>query len=84
MDRQGIMTPEGIAAFENGGEVSGSLAVKVHVNDDKVKLDLRLVDTTGQTLAEWEGVEVIDDTQITWCFSDAGNLKLVMDPILEA
>jgi len=84
MDRQGIMTPEGIAAFENGGEVSGSLAVKVHINDDKVKLDLRLVDTTGQTLAEWEGVEVIDDTQITWCFSDAGNLKLVMDPILEA
>jgi len=83
MDRMGTITPEGITAFENDGDVQGSLAVKVHINDDKVQLDLHIVDHAGAVLAKWEGVEVIDDTQVTWCFSDAGNIKITMDPILE-
>lgn len=83
MDRLGTITPEGITAFENDGEVHGSLAVKVHINDDKVKLDLHIVNTDGTILARWEGVEVIDDTQVTWCFSDTGNIKISMEPILE-
>ena len=83
MDRLGTITPEGITAFENDGEVQGSLAVKVHISDDKVKLDLHIVDQAGVILARWEGVEVIDDTQVTWCFSDTGNIKISMEPILE-
>ena len=84
MDAQGKMTAEGIAAFESGGLVQGSLAVKVHINDDTVKIDLRIVDNNGAVMAEWEGVDVIDDTQVTWCFSDAGNFKIIMEPIIES
>jgi len=84
MDRQGKITPAGVSAFENDQVVSGAMAVHVHINDDEVKIDLRIVDEGGQVLAEWEGVNVIDDSQVTWCFSDTGNIRLTMEPIIES
>lgn len=83
MNRQGTITDLGIADYEANGEIRGSLAIKVRIADDKVRIDLRIVNEAGGILAEWEGVDVIDDSQITWCFSDVGDIKLVMNPIIE-
>jgi hypothetical protein len=82
MDSQGALTPAGLTAFENNNQVDGALAVKIKINDDgTVKLDFRIVDDAGSVLAEWPGVDVVDDTQVTWVFSDAGKFKLSMEPI---
>lgn len=83
MNRQGRITDLGTAAYQDHGEIKGSLAIKVSLEDDKVRLDLRIVNDAGGVLAEWEGVDVIDDSQITWCFSDVGDIKLIMNPIIE-
>lgn len=83
MNRQGTITDLGTAEYQEHGEIRGSLAIKVSLEDDKVRLDLRIVNDAGGVLAEWEGVDVIDDSQITWCFSDVGDIKLVMNPIIE-
>ena len=83
MNRQGSITPLGVADYEANGEIKGSLAIKIHLNDDKIKMDLRIVNEAGAVLAEWEGVDVIDDSQITWCFTDVGDIKIIMNPIIE-
>lgn len=83
MNRQGTITPLGVESYEANGEIKGSLAIKIRLNDDKIKMDLRIVDDAGGVLAEWEGVDVIDDSQITWCFSDVGDIKIIMNPIIE-
>ena len=72
MNRQGTITDLGTAEYQDHGEIRGSLAIKVSLEDDKVRLDLRIVNDAGGVLAEWEGVDVIDDSQITWCFSNTG------------
>lgn len=82
MNRQGMITEAGVAAFENDGEIQGSLAVNTSIQDNLVKLDLRIVNDNGETLVEWEGVDVIDGSQVTWCFSDTGNIRITMDPII--
>ncbi len=83
MNRQGTITDLGVADYEANGEIKGSLAIKVRLDDDKIKIDLRIVNDGGGVLAEWVGVDVIDDSQITWCFSDVGDIKLIMNPIIE-
>ena len=83
MNRQGTITEAGVSAFENDGEIQGSLAVSTHIAvDNLVRLDLRIVSDAGETLVEWEGVDVIDGSQVTWCFSDTGNIRITMDPII--
>jgi len=83
MNRQGTITDLGVADYEANGEIKGSLAIKVHLDDDKIRIDLRIVNEGGGILAEWEGVDVIDDSQLTWCFSDVGDIKIIMNPIIE-
>lgn len=84
MNRQGVVTEAGVTAFENDGEIQGSLAIKVNMDDDGLaKLDLRIVNDVGETLTEWEGVDVIDGSQVTWCFSDTGNIRITMDPVID-
>jgi hypothetical protein len=85
MDRQGTVTDAGISAYENDHEITGALAVHVHmINETTVRLDLRMVDDNGIVLAEWEGVDLIDDSQITWMFSDIGKFKLTMVPTIRS
>lgn len=82
MDRQGIITEDGLRTFREQGNVSGSLAMHVHLGEGAVRIDLSIVDETGTVLAIWDGVDVIDDSRVTWCFSDGGSLRISMDPVI--
>lgn len=82
MESEGRITEAGIHAFENNQEVAGAVAVKVHLGEAQAKLDLEIVDELGETLAVWEGIEVIDQTRITWTFAGSSQIVLKMIPTL--
>lgn len=84
MYNQGVITEAGLRAFAENQTIAGHIAVKsTIIAESCIRFDIMIVDDIGNTLAVWEGVELMDGAQVTWLFGDQGQqLNVSFDPIV--